>query len=67
MGDEVFVVEGASIPFIFREVTTRGIGNDPSERLFNLVGEGYVLGVMNGEIWDLVDEGKVRREKITIR
>jgi hypothetical protein len=67
VGDEVFVVEGASIPFIFREVTTRRIGNDLSERLFNLVGEGYVLGVMNGEIWDLVDEGKVRREKITIR
>ncbi|KAF9767163.1 hypothetical protein IL306_000318 [Fusarium sp. DS 682] len=67
VGDEVFVVEGASIPFIFRKVTTREIENDIAERLFNLVGEGFVLGVMNGEIWDLVDKGKVQREKITIR
>ncbi|KAF4331654.1 heterokaryon incompatibility het-6 [Fusarium beomiforme] len=67
VGDEVFVVDGASVPYIFRKATTRGIGNDVLERLFNLVGEGFMLGVMNGEIWDLIDKGKVYREKLIIR
>ncbi|KAG5810426.1 hypothetical protein H9Q74_013990 [Fusarium xylarioides] len=67
VGDEVFVVEGASVPFIFRKVTTGGTGDDVPEQVFNLVGGAFVLGVMYGEIWDLVNKGEVQRENITIR
>lgn len=37
------------------------------ERIFILVGDGFVLGVMNGEIWDLVHDGEAYREKVMIR
>ncbi|RBQ79350.1 hypothetical protein FVER14953_21723 [Fusarium verticillioides] len=67
VGDEVFVVEGASVPFIFRKITTGGTGYDVPEQVFNLVGGAFVLGVMNGEIWDLIEKGEVQRENITIR
>ncbi|KAF5566543.1 heterokaryon incompatibility het-6 [Fusarium phyllophilum] len=56
VGDEVFVVEGASIPFIFKKVSTGGTGDDVPEQVFNLVGGAFVLGVMKGEIWDLVEK-----------
>ncbi|CAF3630277.1 hypothetical protein SNK05_002114 [Fusarium graminearum] len=67
VGDEVFVVEGASTPFVFREATKDIKETTLSERILNLVGDGFVLGVMNGEIWDLVDNGEACREKLTIR
>ncbi|KAF5577137.1 heterokaryon incompatibility het-6 [Fusarium pseudocircinatum] len=67
VGDEVFVVEGACIPFIFRKPTPGGTGDDVPEQVFNLVGGAFVLGVMSGEIWDLVEKGEVQREDITIR
>ncbi|KAH7147342.1 hypothetical protein DER46DRAFT_579787 [Fusarium sp. MPI-SDFR-AT-0072] len=66
VGDEVFVVEGASVPFIFRKATTRGIGGDVPELVFNLVGGAFVLGVMNGEIWDLVEKVEAQSEKSTL-
>ncbi|KAF5983611.1 heterokaryon incompatibility het-6 [Fusarium coicis] len=67
VGDEVFVVEGASVPFIFRKVTTGGTEAGVPEQVFNLVGGAFVLGVMNGEIWDLVQKGEAQRENVTIR
>lgn len=66
MGDEVFVVEGASIPFVVKEVTKGDMEGLP-ERIFILVGDRFVLGVMNGEIWDLVHDGEAYREKVMIR
>ncbi|KAF5703459.1 heterokaryon incompatibility het-6 [Fusarium globosum] len=67
VGDEVYVVQGASVPFIFRKVTAGETGDDVPEQVFNLVGGAFVLGVMNGEIWDLVQTGEVQRESLTVR
>ncbi|RGP71263.1 heterokaryon incompatibility het-6 [Fusarium longipes] len=67
VGDEVFVVEGASVPYTFREVKAGGTRDDALKQVFHLVGGAFVLGFMNGEIWDLVEKGEAEREKITIR
>lgn len=62
VGDDVFVLEGANAPFVFRslefEVPVHG------SLLVSLVGNGYVQGIMHDEIWD--GFGK-RDEQITIR
>ncbi|CAJ0554497.1 Ff.00g130100.m01.CDS01 [Fusarium sp. VM40] len=68
VGDVVFVVQGASVPFVLR-----ALGRDIEglrgqvEQCYSLVGEAVVLGVMDGEIWDLVDNGKKVVEKVVIR
>ncbi|SCV57476.1 related to heterokaryon incompatibility protein het-6 [Fusarium fujikuroi] len=67
VGDEVFVVQGASVPFIFRRMTSNRGRDGASEQVFTLVGGAFVLGVMNGEIWDLVQTGEVQRENLTVR
>ncbi|KAF4952806.1 hypothetical protein FGADI_6467 [Fusarium gaditjirri] len=67
VGNEVFVVKGASVPFIFRKATPGRIGDELPERVFNLVGGAFVLGIMDGEIWDLVEKDEAQKERITIR
>ncbi|KAF5588580.1 heterokaryon incompatibility het-6 [Fusarium subglutinans] len=67
VGDEAVVVEGASVPYILRKVSACGTGDGASKQMFNLVGSSFVLGVMNGEIWNQVDKGEAQRERITIR
>ncbi|KAG5657653.1 hypothetical protein KAF25_007686 [Fusarium avenaceum] len=68
VGDVVFVVQGASVPFVLRAVRrdSEGLGG-AAEQCYSLVGEAVVLGVMDGEIWDLVDNGKKVVEKVVIR
>ncbi|KAF5615656.1 heterokaryon incompatibility protein het-6 [Fusarium sp. NRRL 25303] len=67
VGDEVFVLEGASVPFVFRKVVAGGTGDDVPQQVFNLVGGAFVLGAMKGEIWDLIETGEAQRENIIIR
>ncbi|KAG4259336.1 hypothetical protein FPRO03_13012 [Fusarium proliferatum] len=67
VGDEVFVVQGASVPFIFRRMRSNRGRDGASEQVFTLVGGAFVLGAMNGEIWDLVQTGEVQRENLTVR
>ena len=43
IGDEVYIVKGASVPYIFRSISS-----DPADGL-RLVGEAYVHGIMYGE------------------
>ncbi|KAM0344815.1 hypothetical protein ACHAPU_007197 [Fusarium lateritium] len=73
VGDEVFVVKGASTPFALRPraLQTTNLNcdtpSDPVERLYSLLGEVFVLDVMDGEIWDLVDNGAKVVDEIVIR
>jgi hypothetical protein len=68
VGDVVFVVQGASVPFVLRALDTDGqVLEGPVERLYSLVGGAVVHGVMDGEIWDLVDNGEKVVEKVIIR
>lgn len=46
VGDQVWDLLGGSVPFILRKPAA----NNP-EKEFSLVGECYVHGIMNGEIW----------------
>ncbi|KAH6967112.1 heterokaryon incompatibility protein-domain-containing protein [Fusarium venenatum] len=79
-GDVVFCVQGASVPFILRSLPTTEIYNNdkgeiPSssphqvsvDKLFCLVGEAYSLGIMEGEMWDDVDNGRAKVEEIVLR
>lgn len=57
-GDEVWLLEGALVPFIMRPV------HDTDGMAFTLVGETYLHGFMHGEM--LTDELKERIGKIRI-
>lgn len=48
-GDVVFLVRGAEVPFVLRPV-----GEVKGRKIFRLVGEAYIHGVMDGEMmkWD---------------
>lgn len=46
VGDQVWDLLGGSVPFILRK------GADVSENEFKLMGECYVHGIMNGEMWE---------------
>jgi hypothetical protein len=53
-GDEICVLGGASMPFILRKV----VSGDPADNLYNLIGECYVDGIMNGETVNAMNEGR---------
>ncbi|KAN0092408.1 Heterokaryon incompatibility protein (HET) domain containing protein [Hyaloscypha variabilis] len=57
-GDEVWLVEGALVPFIMRPA------GDTDERALTLVGETYIHGFMHGEM--LTEELRVRTGRICI-
>ncbi|KAM0229735.1 hypothetical protein ACHAPO_009809 [Fusarium lateritium] len=80
IGDVVFCVQGASVPFIFRSLPTTEICNNDkgeissssphqvsADKLFCLLGEAYSLGIMEGEMWDDVENGKAKVVKIILR
>jgi hypothetical protein len=50
IGDEVFVVEGASVPLVLRAV--------PGSCLYRLVGRAYVHGFMGGEVMDMAENNE---------
>lgn len=68
VGDVVFVVEGSSVPFVLRALGRDSeVLEDSVERYYTLVGEAMVLDVVNGEIWELVNNGEKVVEKVIIR
>ncbi|KAF4965714.1 hypothetical protein FSARC_6497 [Fusarium sarcochroum] len=76
VGDVVFAVEGASVPFVFRPLRPSGSSNmalnssavqGSEEQLFSLVGEAYSHGIMYGELWEQVKDGEAHVENITVR
>ncbi|KAM0544352.1 hypothetical protein ACHAPJ_011888 [Fusarium lateritium] len=76
VGDVVFAVEGASVPFVFRPLGSEDNGSvalksievqGSEEQIFSLVGEAYLHGIMYGESWEQVNDGKAHVESITVR
>ncbi|KAG7104842.1 Heterokaryon incompatibility protein 6 like [Verticillium longisporum] len=53
VGDMVAVIPGTAVPFILRG---KGYDDDMNEKVYTLVGESYVHGLMNGEA---ADESKI--------
>jgi hypothetical protein len=47
LGDAIAIVEGAPVPFVLREPNGRSTGD---RKVYNLIGDAYVLGVMRGEL-----------------
>ena len=53
-GDVVFVGRGGKTPFVLRRAAWDGM---KGER-WRVVGEGYVYGMMAGEVWGMEDVGE---------
>ncbi|RSL74780.1 hypothetical protein CEP53_000014 [Fusarium sp. AF-6] len=75
VGDVVNVVDGASVPFVFRCISPKTVGASHEGRAvevneascFELVGESFAFGVMTGSIWHDVAKGTKKVEKIIVR
>ncbi len=59
--DRVAIVQGGELPFVLRPATTPAAGEG-----FMFVGQAYVHGVMDGEVWEEVESGKLALEEISI-
>ena len=57
-GDEVIVPYGSSLPVIVRQCV-RSHTLDSGARVYTLIGECYVDGIMNGELIDLAKKNRV--------
>lgn len=49
-GDQVYIFEGGHVPFIVRKAPNRNILGEQAENCFELVGDCYVHGIMDGEL-----------------
>jgi hypothetical protein len=47
-GDKVVLLKGSRVPFVLRESCKKG---DGTERLWEVIGDGYLHGVMGGDAW----------------
>lgn len=51
-GDIIYLIQGAQVPFVLRSAATIDPGsNESSSNSFELVGEAYVHGIMDGEFY----------------
>jgi hypothetical protein len=50
-GDSIVVFDKACVPFVARRVTNE----DGSNHLYQLLGETYVHGIMQGQVFDMPD------------
>lgn len=60
-GDHVCIFFGAQTPHIIREIET---GDGPPN--FKLIGPTYIHGWMDGEVFQWLEEGRVREERFSI-
>lgn len=75
VGDVVYVVKGASVPFVFRCGPSKGADTSHAGRAegedetqcFELVGESFAFGVMAGSIWHDVANKTKKVEEIIVR
>ncbi|KAL8957983.1 MAG: hypothetical protein Q9193_004870 [Seirophora villosa] len=51
VGDTCMVIPGATVPFVVRKTASVGEASSASNR-YRLVGEAYVQGIMQGELYD---------------
>lgn len=47
--DLIAILNGGKVPYLLRE--TRKLGNSDGETKYTLVGECYVMGIMDGEFF----------------
>jgi hypothetical protein len=57
-GDSVAVLFGCSIPLVLRRV--------PLQETWQIMGEAYVHGYMNGEVAGLIESGKLASERVRL-
>ena len=57
-GDLVCVLLGGCVPYILRPTDT--------ENMYKLVGESYVHGIMNGEVINLWQQGRIAKNRFTL-
>jgi hypothetical protein len=72
VGDCVFAVRGVTMPFFLRPTTPDDSYSGVKERLgikrfYKFVGGSYVHGIMDGEVFNMVDGTTLREECITPR
>jgi hypothetical protein len=65
-GDRIFIFPGGKVPFILRPVEKTEPGEDESELKFTLVGDAYVHGVMDGQVWGLVEKGQAKLHSVVL-
>ena len=54
VGDEICIFRGSQTPSVIRERKTEGhVDGGVDEKSYTLVGECYVHGMMDGEMWSL--------------
>lgn len=56
LGDEVCVILGAHVPFLVRQVSHDEVGTNR----YQLLGECYLQGIMNGEVLDSMPKSEMR-------
>ncbi|KXH63523.1 hypothetical protein CSAL01_09033 [Colletotrichum salicis] len=61
VGDRIAILIGCSVPVVLRDV-----GNLHGMRVWQLVGECYIDGIMEGEFIDFADERKLEPEEIVL-
>lgn len=62
-GDEVFVLLGSRTPYLLRSMGDIGVEGLGATRLYTLIGEAYVQGVMDGE---LVKKSEVEIQELLV-
>jgi hypothetical protein len=50
VGDAVWLLQGANVPYVLRGIG-KYAGNEATGSVWEVVGDAYVHGVMQGEIW----------------
>ncbi|KAF2826022.1 HET-domain-containing protein [Ophiobolus disseminans] len=54
VGDAMWLLKGGSVPFVLRQASAQN--DEKTLRTWEVVGEAYVHGAMNGEIWEQLSE-----------
>jgi hypothetical protein len=49
-GDEVFVLLGSRMPYVLHPMGDIGVEGLGETKLYTIVGEGYIHGIMDGEL-----------------
>jgi len=62
-GDICCILLGMATPFILRPAKAQ---TEAGGKLYHLVGECYIRGVMSGELVEALDRGEVAQEEITL-
>lgn len=66
-GDPVVIVPGCSFPVLLRSrPRAEEDGNSDDEDLFEVVGECYIEGLMNGEVVEWVEKGELQMEDLRL-